>query len=163
MCLIGVNWLRTVVGASWSAIALERLKTPLSLTWWLDSALDRYIWATRTKAIRNVVRFSCFRLMWTSFCSLSLRLRLVPPAGQSDWQNTTSWWGKNLLMFLESLLYNTSTVAEFPQCNHKWAIFLEDLGMLEVQAKSPSVIYATPQLEKTVIRPSLVSPFNKRL
>lgn len=117
MCLIGVNWLRKTVGASWSAIALERLKTPLSLTWWLDSALDRYRWTTRTKATNAVCFSPFFYLMWTSFCFLSLRLRLVPPAGQSVWQNTISWWGKSQLLFLQSPYVTKALLLSYSKLN----------------------------------------------
>lgn len=44
LCLAvsGVNLLKPMVGALWSAIALERQRTLSLLTWWWDSALDRY-------------------------------------------------------------------------------------------------------------------------
>lgn len=42
LCLSGVNWLRRMDGVWWSAIAQERQRTPSSLIWWWDCALDRY-------------------------------------------------------------------------------------------------------------------------
>lgn len=78
--LLGVSWLRAAVGVWWSAIALGRLKTPSSLTWWLDSAPDRYRQTTRCC---GVFLLTC--LLWASF-SACRPLNLETCPSDQDWR-----------------------------------------------------------------------------